>query len=267
MKGWRLRLHEIIFEAETPAGKAFDVLLLWTILHNVGVIMLESVPSMQAEHANLFTALEWAFTGVFTLEYLTRLWTVRKPLLYATSFFGLVDLLAILPTFVGLAFPGLHSLRIIRIIRLLRVFRVLKLGGFTQAASTIAQALRSSRPKITVFLMAVLALVTIMGTVMYLVEGPASGFTSIPRSVYWAIVTVTTVGYGDLAPETVLGQIIASAMMITGYAIIAVPTGIVGAELARSQPNSTSTKACDDCGAEGHRDDASHCYRCGAPVA
>lgn len=267
MKGWRLRLHEIIFEAETPAGKAFDVILLWTILLNVGVIMLESVPSMQAEHAALFGALEWGFTGIFTVEYLLRLWTVRKPLLYATSFFGLVDLLAILPTFIGLVFPGLHSLRIIRILRLLRVFRVLKLGGFTRAASTIAQALQASRPKITVFLLAVLALVTIMGTVMYLVEGPDSGFTSIPRSMYWAIVTVTTVGYGDLAPETVLGQIIASAMMITGYAIIAVPTGIVGAELARSQTSTTSTKACDDCGAEGHRNDAAHCYRCGTTVS
>ena len=266
MKGWRLRLHEIIFEAETPAGRAFDVVLLWTILLNVGVIMLESVPSLQAEYAPIFTALEWLFTGLFAVEYALRLVAVRKPLLYATSFFGVVDLLAILPTFLGFAFPGWHSLRIIRILRLLRVFRVLKLAGFTTASATIAAALRASRPKITVFLVAVLALVTLMGTVMYLVEGAQSGFTSIPRSVYWAVVTVTTVGYGDLAPETVLGQIIASAMMITGYAIIAVPTGIVGAELARGS-DSASTRSCDDCGAEGHRADADYCYRCGAPFA
>ena len=266
MKGWRLRLHEIIFEAETPEGRAFDVVLLWVILLNVGVIMLESVPSLQADHAEAFVYLEWGFTGIFTIEYVLRLLTVRRPAFYATSFFGLVDLLAILPTFLGFLFPGLHSLRIIRIVRLLRVFRVLKLGGFTKASSTITAALRASRPKITVFLVAVLALVTVMGTVMYLVEGPQSGFTSIPRSMYWAIVTVTTVGYGDLAPETVVGQIIASAMMIMGYAIIAVPTGIVGAELARNSGHD-STRACDDCGAEGHRGDASFCYRCGAPFA
>ncbi len=266
MKGWRLRLHEIIFEAETPAGRSFDVVLLWVILLNVGVVMIESVPSLQTRYAEAFMHIEWGFTGVFAVEYLLRLWTVRRPLLYATSFFGLVDLLAILPTFLGFLFPGLHSVRIIRIVRLLRVFRVLKLAGFTKASSTITAALRASRPKITVFLFAVLALVTIVGTVMYLVEGPQSGFSSIPRSVYWAIVTVTTVGYGDLAPQTVVGQIIASAMMITGYAIIAVPTGIVGAELARSGGHD-STRACDDCGAEGHRDDADFCYRCGAPFA
>jgi voltage-gated potassium channel len=265
MKGWRLLLHEIIFEAETPAGKLFDVVLLWTILLNVAVIMLESVPHLQVQHQAVFNGLEWLFTGIFTLEYMLRLWTVRRPLLYATSFFGLVDLLAILPTFIGLLFPGLQSLRIIRILRLLRVFRVLKLGGFTQASSTIVEALRASRPKITVFLVAVLALVTIMGTIMYLLEGPESGFTSIPRSVYWAIVTVTTVGYGDLAPSSVLGQIIASLMMITGYAIIAVPTGIVGAEWVRNS-NSETTKACDDCGAEGHRNEAGFCFRCGATL-
>lgn len=266
MNGLRLRLHEIIFEAETPEGRAFDVVLLWAILLNVGVILLESVAALQGRFDGLFTALEWGFTGLFTLEYALRLWTVRRPLLYATSFLGIVDLFAIVPTFIGLFIPGWQSLRVIRILRLLRVFRILKLTGFTDASDAISHALRASRPKIMVFLFAVLALVTIVGTLMYLVEGEASGFTSIPRSVYWAIVTVTTVGYGDLAPSTVLGQIIASVMMITGYAIIAVPTGIVGAELARGSTR-RSTRACDACGAEGHRDDAGFCYRCGAPFA
>ena len=263
MNGWRLRWHEIIFEAETPAGRRFDVVLLWAILLNVALVMLETVPSLREEYSTAFGWLEWGFTGLFTVEYLARLATVRRPVLYATSFFGLVDLAAILPTFLGLLIPGSQSLRVIRILRLLRVFRVLKLGGFLSASSTIAAALRASRAKITVFLTAVLALVTIVGTIMYLVEGPESEFTSIPKSIYWAIVTVTTVGYGDIAPSSVLGQILASAMMVIGYAIIAVPTGIVGIELARG--SSPSTRACDDCGAEGHREDAGYCYRCGAP--
>jgi voltage-gated potassium channel len=267
VKGWRLRWHEIIFEAETPAGRRFDVVLLWAILLNVALVMLETVPSLQEGYGTVFHWLEWGFTGLFTLEYLMRLATVRRPLLYATSFFGLVDLAAIVPTFLGLLIPGSHSLRVIRILRLLRVFRVLKLGGFLQASSTIAAALRASRAKITVFLTAVLALVTIVGTVMYLVEGPESEFTSIPKSIYWAIVTVTTVGYGDIAPASVLGQILASAMMVIGYAIIAVPTGIVGMELARGSSPDSSTRACDDCGTEGHRADASYCYRCGAPFS
>lgn len=264
MSSWRLRWHQIIFEAETPAGKRFDVVLLWAILLNVAVVMLETVPSLSDRYADLFKWIEWGFTALFTLEYMARLLTVRRPVLYATSFFGLVDLAAIVPTFLGLILPGSESLRVIRVLRLLRVFRVLKLGGFLQASTTISTALRASRAKITVFLTAVLALVTIVGTIMYLVEGPESGFTSIPLSIYWAIVTVTTVGYGDIAPESVLGQILASAMMVIGYAIIAVPTGIVGLELARGNAPEDTTIACDDCGAEGHRPDAVHCYRCGA---
>ena len=269
MAGWRHRWHEVIFEAETPAGKRFDVLLLVAIVLSVLTVLLESVPSLAGRHHALFFWLEWGFTGLFTMEYLARLAVVKRPLRYAVSFYGLVDLLSVLPSFVGLVVPGSASLRVIRILRLLRVFRVLKLVGFLNEAQVLLTALRASRRKILVFLLAVLALVTILGTMMYIIEDENAGFKSIPMSIYWAIVTVTTVGYGDIAPSTVPGQILASLIMIIGYAIIAVPTGIVGAELARTMrgPGSdVSTEACPSCGRDGHDLDATFCKHCGAAL-
>lgn len=269
MAGWRHRWHEVIFEAETPAGKRFDVLLLVAIVLSVLTVLLESVPSLSADHPELFSWLEWGFTGLFALEYLARLAVVNRPLRYAVSFYGLVDLLSVLPSFVGLVVPGSASLRVIRILRLLRVFRVLKLVGFLNEAQVLLTALRASRRKILVFLFAVLALVTILGTMMYIIEDENAGFKSIPMSIYWAIVTVTTVGYGDIAPSTVPGQILASLIMIIGYAIIAVPTGIVGAELARTMRgdgSEISTEACPSCGRDGHDPEAAFCKHCGAAI-
>lgn len=263
---WRARLHTVIFEADTPAGKRFDVALLWAILLSVGAVLVESVASVRDAYGAELRTLEFMFTGLFTVEYVLRLLSVRRPLKYAFSFYGLVDLLSILPTFVEVMLPGAASLRVVRMLRLLRVFRVLKLVGFLREAQILKDALWSSRRKIVVFLSAVLVLVTLLGTVVYIIEDAKAGFTSIPRSIYWAIVTVTTVGYGDIAPQTVLGQMIASLMMILGYAILAVPTGIVGAELARSTRVASNTQACPGCGAEGHDDDARFCKHCGTAL-
>ncbi len=272
MNSWRNRLHEVIFEADTPSGKVFDVALLWLIVLSVLTVLLETVPEFQAQYQVQFKCAEWVFTGLFTLEYLLRLIAVRKPWQYATSFFGVVDLLAILPTFIGLLVPGSESLRVIRILRLLRMFRVLKLVGFLEEARGLQAALRATKKRILVFLSVVLALVTIIGTLMYIIEDGQSGFTSIPRSIYWAIVTVTTVGYGDIAPATVLGQMLASVMMIIGYSIIAVPTGILGMAMVKqngtlsTKSQEISTQACPSCGRDGHDADAEFCKHCGQPL-
>lgn len=258
---WRDRTREIIFGVETRAGRAFDVLLLWMILLSVGAVLLESVPSIRAEWGRELRGLEWTFTVLFTVEYGLRLMSVVRPIRYATSFFGWVDLLAILPTYLSLLFPGAHSLLVIRALRLLRVFRVLKLVRHMGESRTLLLALRASRAKITVFLGAVLTLALILGTLVYLVEGEENGFTSIPRALYWAIVTLTTVGYGDIAPQTVLGQMLATVVMVLGYAIIAVPTGIVSAELTQAREES-SARLCVSCGAGDHRTDAIYCRRC-----
>jgi voltage-gated potassium channel len=262
----RARLHEIIFEADTPAGKAFDVALLLTIALSVAVVMLESVTPISERYGRLLYLAEWFFTILFTVEYALRLTCVRYPLRYARSFFGIIDLLAILPTYLSLLIPGAQSLLVIRVFRLLRIFRIFKLTRYLGEARTLMVALRASRHKIVVFLGGVLSIVTIMGAFMYLIEGPEAGFTSIPRGVYWAIVTMTTVGYGDIAPRTVLGQTLAAFVMILGYAIIAVPTGIVSAELVQAARDAVArnTQACPGCGAEGHDRDASHCKRCGS---
>ena len=255
------KLHEVIFEADTPMGKLFDVILLITILLSVGVVMLESVPEIGLEFAKTLRIAEYVFTVLFTIEYVLRLIAVKKTWKYVFSFYGIVDLLSILPTFVELLLPGVGSIRVIRIFRLLRVFRVLKLVGFLREAGVLRMALWASRRKILVFMGAVLVLVTIMGTMVYLVEDSASGFTSIPRSIYWAIVTVTTVGYGDIAPVTVLGQTLASIIMLIGYAIIAIPTGIFGAEIIKA--SRTNTQACSNCNYDTHEDGAGYCNRCG----
>jgi voltage-gated potassium channel len=260
---WCARLHEVIFEADTPAGRAFDVCLLIAIVVSVIAVMLESVAGIRREYGGVLRAVEWTLTVAFTIEYALRLVAVDRPWRYARSFFGLVDLLAVVPTYLALLLPAAQSLMVIRAIRLLRVFRILKLAHFLGEAQQLVQALRASRRKITVFLGGVVTIVVIMGALMYLVEGEEHGFTSIPTSMYWAVVTMTTVGYGDVAPKTPLGQFLAAALMILGYAIIAVPTGIVSVELAKTG-RAVSRQACPACGAEGHDVDATHCKYCGA---
>ncbi|MBE0617418.1 MAG: ion transporter [Proteobacteria bacterium] len=262
---WRARLHEVIFEADTPEGRAFDLVLLGLIVLSIAAVMLESVAGVRSSYGRALRAAEWTFTSLFTVEYALRLLAVGRPFAYARSFFGVVDLLAVLPSYVSLLVPGAHSLLVIRALRLLRVFRVLKLGRYLGEANVLLTALRSSRAKITVFLGTVLTVVVIVGTLMYLIEGEANGFTSIPRALYWAVVTMTTVGYGDIAPRTVPGQALAALVMILGYSIIAVPTGIVSAEIAQAMgPRRVSTQACPECAAEGHDADARHCKYCGA---
>lgn len=261
---WRDKIHEIIFEADTPTGKRFDVFLINLILLSVLVVMLESVASIEARHGNLLRIAEWFFTIVFTIEYILRLISVDHPTKYARSFFGIVDLLAIVPTYLSVLIPGTQFLIVIRLLRILRVFRVLKLAKYMAEASTLVLALKASRRKITVFLFTVLTLVVILGSLMYFIESNETGFTSIPRSVYWAIVTLTTVGYGDISPQTPIGQALASVVMILGYAILAVPTGIVSVELARADAASlTSTRSCHGCSLEGHDVDAKYCKFCG----
>lgn len=261
---FRHRLHEVIFEADTPAGRGFDLFLLVLILASVAVVLFESVPSIRARYGRELWLAEWGFTILFTIEYLLRLIAVRRPSRYALSFFGIVDLIAVLPTYLSVLLPGTQALLVVRALRLLRVFRILKLAEFLGEARVLKLALRASARKIAVFLQTVLVIVLIVGSLMYLIETPEAGFTSIPQSIYWAIVTMTTVGYGDIAPQTVLGKILASLVMILGYGIIAVPTGIVTVELSRTRPATVSTQACPMCGAEGHDSDALFCKRCGA---
>jgi voltage-gated potassium channel len=259
---WRERLHQIIFEADTPAGKVFDVALLIAISTSVVAVSLESVAAFQREHAQTLRVFDVVVTVLFTVEYILRLVAVDRPLRYATSFYGVIDLVAIVPGFVSFLFPGAQSLLVIRAVRLLRVFRVLKLGHYLSEAQVLSAALRASKNKITVFLGAVAIITVIMGALMYLIEGEDAGFTSIPRGVYWAIVTMTTVGYGDIAPQTALGQILAAILMVSGYGIIAVPTGIVTMELVNANRQVT-TQACKSCTREGHEIDAVYCKYCG----
>lgn len=256
------KLFVIIFGTDTPAGKAFDVGLLIAILISVLAVMLESVPTLEKNFGYTFRVIEWVLTIAFTLEYLTRIYITSRKSQYIFSFYGIIDLLSLLPTYLSLILAGTQYLLIIRALRLLRVFRILKLGRFVGEGEQLMRALKASRHKITVFMGTVMMLVIIMGTVMYLVEGKANGFTSIPRSVYWAIVTLTTVGYGDIAPHTILGQMIASFVMILGYAIIAVPTGIVTVALGKEKDRQALV-ACSNCQETGHEDNAVHCKFCG----
>ena len=262
---WRDHLHAVIFEAETPSGKWFDILLIASILISVITVMLDSVSSINTRFGTLLGIIEWFFTIVFSVEYLLRLICVGRPLLYATSFFGIIDLMAIIPTYISLFIPGSQYLIVVRILRILRIFRVLKLVQFMGEAVLLLKALRASGRKITVFLFTVLTLVIIMGSLMYLIEGAEHGFTSIPRSIYWAIVTLTTVGYGDISPQTNIGQILASFIMILGYSIIAVPTGIVTVELSQVSSRK-ATRTCRECSAEGHDSDAVFCKYCGTKL-
>jgi voltage-gated potassium channel len=264
--GRRHRLHEIIFEADTPAGRAFDISLIVAIIASVIVIMLDSVAGISAHRTQLFVTLEWIFTIFFTIEYILRLYCVRNQWRYARSFFGVIDLFSILPTYLSLILPGTQYFIVIRILRVLRVFRVLKLARHVGAAQQLARAMVAARSKITVFLLFVLTLVVILGSLMYLIEGAEAGFTSIPKAVYWSIVTLTTVGYGDISPQTSIGQALAALVMILGYTIIAVPTGIVSAELVQAARASVSSQSCEYCLHEDHTDNAKFCNSCGKPL-
>jgi voltage-gated potassium channel len=261
---WRSRLHEVIFESNTSAGKAFDICLLVSILASIIIVMLDSVVSLRLQYGRIFLFLEWGFTILFTIEYFLRLISVKKPFLYIVSFLGLVDLLAIIPMYLSIFFTGAQSLLVLRALRLLRIFRIFKLTHFLSEMNFLGAALRSSLKKISIFMLVVIAIVVILGSIMYLVEPAENGFTSIPESIYWAIVTITTVGYGDIAPVTPTGKFIASFIMLIGYGIIAVPTGILTSEIAlmaRSKPK--GHEACPGCGKEGHEDNAVFCKFCG----
>ena len=262
----RQKLHEIIFEADTPAGRLFDVLLIIGILLSVLMVMLDSVSAIQTSYGGFLYAAEWFFTFLFTIEYVLRLYCVGRPILYARSFYGVIDLLAILPTYLSIFIPGSQYFLVIRLLRVLRIFRVLKLVQYLGEARLLMAALRASRRKIIVFLFTVLTLVIIFGSLMYFIESKESGFTSIPRSIYWAIVTLTTVGYGDISPKTGMGQFLAAIIMILGYAIIAIPTGIVTVEMSSAFSKKISTQACPECSAEGHDVDAMYCKHCGAKL-
>lgn len=262
----RERWREIIFEAETPAGRRFDIILLWLIGLSILVVVLESVPAIAAKYSAPLHAAEWFFTAIFTLEYLVRLHVVRHPVRYARSFYGIVDFLSILPTYLMLVIPGAQALQVIRILRMMRMFRVFKMVRHVNGAELLLCALYASRAKITVFFSFMLAISVIAGTLMYLIEGPETGFTSIPTGVYWAVVTITTLGFGDITPASGLGRLLTSVLALTGYAVIAVPTGILSAELAKLDGDDTSD-ACPSCGVHGHLPDAKFCRRCGAPMA
>jgi|KBSSwiStaDraftv2_1062776.scaffolds.fasta_scaffold01546_10 voltage-gated potassium channel len=267
--GWRLKLYTVIFEADTRAGRLFDLALIWLILTSVGVVVLDSFEALHARWGTSFTALEWFFTLTFTVEYIARLACVRRPSRYALSVFGIIDLIAVLPTWLALFVPGLHALIDVRLLRLLRLFRILRLAQYVDEYRALAQALLASRRKIFVFLSFVLIVTVVMGTVMYVVEGPANGYTNIPVSVYWAISTLTTVGFGDITPKTGLGRTIASLMMLIGWGTLAVPTGIVSAEftaLRMAGPRVPTTRTCQACLSEGHEPSARYCKDCGAEL-
>ena len=262
----RDRVRDIMFQHDSPAERAFDGGLIIAILLSVIVVILDSVPSINARFGHQLLVAEWVFTGLFTIEYAMRLWVSERPLKYAGSFYGLVDLAAIAPTYLTILFPAGRFLIAVRVLRVLRVFRILKLAQHVQEASVLTQALRASRHKITVFITTVLSVVVVAGSLMYMIEGAASGFTSIPQGIYWAIVTMTTVGYGDVAPQSALGKVVASMLMIAGYGIIAVPTGIVTLELERASRGTRDVRTCPGCGSKRNDPDASYCKYCGTSL-
>ncbi|MCJ7554301.1 MAG: ion transporter [Ignavibacteriaceae bacterium] len=249
---WRVRMYEIIFEADTREGKLFDIILIWCIILSVLVVFLESINELGVKYSFYFHLFEWIFTILFSVEYILRLMSVKRPHRYAFSFYGIVDFLAIVPTYLSLLIAGSQYLLVIRVLRLLRVFRVFKIRPLLAQAEILTRALKASRSKIVVFLFTVLTMIVVVGAIMYVVEGPENGFTSIPTSMYWAIVTMTTVGYGDISPQTPIGQLLASMVMIIGYSIIAVPTGIVTVEIAEASRKSFTTQVCPECLKEGH---------------
>jgi voltage-gated potassium channel len=263
MQKWRDKIHEVIFEADTKAGFRFDIILLVFIVLSVITVMIDSISGVHDEYGDLLVGAEWFFTILFSIEYVLRLVSVKRPFKYVFSFYGIIDLLSILPTYISIFVPGSQLFLLIRTLRILRIFRILKLMRYVKASRIILLSLRESRYKISVFLGSVMVIVTIMGSIMYLVEGPEHGFNSIPHSIYWAIVTLTTVGYGDIAPQTVGGQFIASVIMLMGYSIIAVPTGLITLEVARNAERKTNTQVCKNCASQDHDDDAIYCKYCG----
>ena len=265
---WQDRLHEVIYEADTKAGKLFDIVLLWLIIASIALVMMESVRDYDQKYHDFFNISEWVITILFTIEYILRIISVKKPKEYIFSFYGIIDLLSTAPKYLSLIIGGGHYLAAIRALRLLRVFRILKLARYVGATDNISKALKASRFKILVFISAVVVICIIIGTLMYLIEGDQSGFTSIPRGVYWAIVTLTTVGYGDIAPQTAFGQFLASIVMILGYGIIAIPTGIVTSEFTKQSTSKihTNTKSCPSCSSGHHQDLAEYCHECGSKL-
>lgn len=259
----KTKIHNIIFEADTPEGKIFDLALIAIICLSIVVVILESIPYFQQHAKGVFLVIEWSLTALFLIEYLLRIYCVQKPLKYIFSFFGIIDLIACLPTLLSFLIPGAQSLLVIRALRLLRIFRILKLGTYFSEGMILADALRASKAKITVFIFSIVIVVIIAGATMHLIEGHEYGFTSIPISMYWAVVTLTTVGYGDLAPQTDLGRFVASMLMILGYAIIAIPTGIITSEIAKANFQQATNTACPGCGSQGHILDAKFCRHCG----
>ena len=263
MSRFRKKLFDIIFGTNTPAGKGFDLALVLIIILSVLAVVLESIPSVAAEYGIPLKMVEWVITGIFTFEYIARIWTHPKPLKYIFSFYGIIDLLSIIPTYLDVIMAGARTLSVIRGLRLLRIFRILKITRYSREGSIIIEALKASRIKIFVFLFTVVVIVLVIGTLMYLIEGEGSGFTSIPSGIYWAIVTLTTVGYGDITPITLLGKSIASLVMVIGYGIIAVPTGIVTFEIASAVKHQKEIRTCDHCGQHQHDADAIYCKSCG----
>lgn len=266
VSGWRLQVRKIVFGANTRASRRFGLLLIVSIILSVLTVMLDSIDTVRTTHGELLYAVEWFFTLIFTLEYLMRLICVGRPLKYATSFFGVVDLLAIIPTYISLLLPGSQYLVVIRILRVLRVFRVLKLVQYLEAAQMMVRAVRSSYRKVAVFAVTVMTAVVILGSLMYVIEAPENGFTSIPRSIYWAVVTLTTVGYGDISPKTAPGQILAAIIMLLGYSIIAVPTGILSVEIMQAVKGRSASRFCPECNAETRDAHANYCPTCGAKL-
>jgi voltage-gated potassium channel len=261
---WRSKIFKIIYHADTPAGKWFDIVLIVFILLSVLIIILDSVEKLHINHGELFYILEWFFTVVFTLEYILRLISIRNPVKYAFSFFGIVDILSILPTYLSMFFVGAQSLLVIRILRVLRIFRILKLVHYSEQMQTLTRAVSNSRHKLFVFFFFIVTVLVIFGSVMYLIEGPENNFHSIPHGIYWAVVTMTTVGYGDIAPQTVLGRSVASLVMLTGFSMIAIPTGIFASELNKeNRKNRKLSRKCDACGLVGHTQAANYCRSCG----
>ncbi|MES2267648.1 MAG: ion transporter [Bacteroidota bacterium] len=266
-KDWRFRLHEIIYESNTPAGKAFDIALLIAIFTSVIVVMLDSVESIHKQYGNELNYIEWGYTILFTIEYILRLISIKRPVVYVFSFLGIIDLIALIPSYLSIFFIGAQSLLVFRALRLLRVFRIFKLTAFLTEINFLTVAIKGSLRKISIFLLTVLSLTVILGSIMYLVEKRENGFSNIPESIYWAIVTITTVGYGDISPVTPLGKFVASIVMLIGYAIIAVPTGILTHDLAMAAKNKKElAESCPSCGREGHESDATFCKFCGGPL-
>jgi len=264
-ENWRSKLHQIIYEADTKEGKIFDLIIIWAILFSILLVMLESINELDAKYHAFFNISEWVITILFSIEYVLRIISVKRAKSYIFSFYGIIDLLSTIPKYLSLFIGGAHALVALRALRLLRIFRILKLVRFVGATENLGKALKASRFKIFVFISAVLIICVIIGTIMYLIEGDASGFTSIPKAIYWAIVTLTTVGYGDIAPQTPFGQLLASLVMILGYGIIAIPTGIISAEMTKDKINdiNMNTNSCPNCAAGHHIDGAKFCFKCG----